>query len=91
MNKDDICAVIISSFDLSEKQALLLDHFVKNNTDVSMSEIAIDSLSAMELSITFEANFGISIEPEIILSEKSVGSLVEKLIALKANQETLTP
>jgi acyl carrier protein len=91
MNKDDICAVIISSIDLSEKQALLLSHFVKKNTDVSMTEIAIDSLSAMELSITFEANLGIPIEPEIILSEKSVGSLVERLIALKANQKAHTP
>ena len=91
MNKQEICAVIISSIDLGESQVLLLSHFIKNNIDVSMDAIAIDSLSAMELSISFEANLGISIEPEIILSEKSVGSLLERLIALRAKQKALNP
>ena len=85
MNKEDICATIISSIELSEEQVLLLSRFVKNNTDVSMDQISIDSLSAMELSISFEANLGISIEPEIILSEKSIESLVDKLIILKTS------
>ena len=85
MNKEDICAVIISAIDLSEKQTLLLSQFVKNNADVNMDEITVDSLSAMELSISFEANLGISIEPEMILSEKSLGSLVQRLIALNVH------
>jgi acyl carrier protein len=67
MNKEDICATIISSIELSEEQVLLLSRFVKNNTDVSIDQISIDSLSAMELSISFEANLKISIEAEIIL------------------------
>ena len=85
MNKEDICATIISSIELSEEQVLLLNRFVKNNTDVSMDQISIDSLSAMELSISFEVNLGISIEPEIILSEKSIESLFDKLMILKAS------
>lgn len=85
MNKEDICTNIISSIELTEKQHLLLSRFVENDTDFNMDQIMIDSLSAMELSISFEANFGITIEPEIILSEKSIGSLVDRLITIKAS------
>lgn len=49
--------------------------------DVTMTELEIDSLAAMELCIAIELNAGISLTPAEVAALPSLNALVQRLVA----------
>ena len=82
MNDDQIRAMLVEALEsahvLTLREQDRKPGFLQARRDISIAELEIDSLAAMELCIAVEINSGVSIVPEDL---QAIGSL-EGLVAI---------
>ena len=80
MTEQEIRTIIVDALEyaniLSINEDSLLAFFVDGSEDVSLEQLDIDSLAAMELCIALEINAGVSIVPEDLQKMGTLNRLV---------------
>lgn len=93
---EQIRKTIIEALDsrvTAELKASFIADFETGDTDITLREIAMDSLSQMDLLITLELNYDAIITPQEFARFRSLGELVARVLSLQSSsqQQSVTP